>query len=138
MATQMELVQQQTRVRAALTMLPSISRRYTQTLVRHLDPPRQLHPAFQPRTPAPHRHRYPRVSTPHTETRRLTQTRFSLPERRPNLTSRSMISMIPISHHEHLARTYYESDISRCDRAFHQERTDSSPPQDLQYHEEPD
>lgn len=137
MATQMELVQQQTRASSALATLPRISRR-----INHPAPastPRPIHPAFLPRTPAPQRSRSRRIPAPPPTARILTQTRFQMPAPDSQLTTGLIISLTTISHHEHLASTYSEFDNSSSDRAFYQtESTEPSPPLGLQPHEAPD
>ncbi len=139
MATQMELVQQQTRARSALTSLPRIARRISIATTLS-STPRTLHPSFRPRASDASIRTHPRrIPAPATTARILTQTRFQMPEQGSSSTVGSHISLTTISHHEHLARTYCELNTSSSGRAFcHLDSTESPPPQGLQFHEDPD
>ncbi len=118
MATQMELAQQQARARSVLSALTRPFRRVLAVQARNPARP-PLHPAFRPTTTAqPPRQRLRRSSAPSTNPRTLTQTRFAMPEHGSSTNAGSTISLTTITHHEHLARTYSELNISSSGRAF--------------------
>ena len=139
MATQMELAQQQARVRSAFSSVQRVARSLTSPPIR-TSPRPPLHPAFRPTTPATPRQR-PRTPLPprRNSTRILTQTRFVMPEVGRSPTSSSMISLTTITHHEHLAITYSELNHSSSGRALcYTESTETPPPIGVLFHEAPD
>jgi hypothetical protein len=101
-AVQMEILQQQSRLRAALRHLPtSLRRRATDATRSHIP---NLHPSFRPTTPAnvlssnrPRRC----SSTPPPPSRNLTQTYFTITSSGSDA-MRSSVSLRTIPFHEHL------------------------------------
>jgi hypothetical protein len=136
-AVQMEVLQQQSRLRAVLRTLPYSLRRRG-TAPNRLQPPR-LHPAFHPTTTAivpPSRRPRRRSSTP-PPPRHLTQTYFSITSSGSESVTRSSVNLRTIPFHEYLTLQQDEQTNSRG-RVFHHEDTEPPSPLGLQFHEPPD
>jgi hypothetical protein len=135
-AIQMEAIQQQSRVRAALQSRPPPAR----SRVRRSSPP-QIHPSFRPTTPALIRHQrlHRRPSTP-PPTRITLQSRFTTTPLDQSNTSRRQVNFATITHHALLTiQQHSELHDSRRDRVFrHTADTEPPSPQGLRFHEPPD
>ena len=137
-AVQMEILQQQSRLRAALRHLPTSLRRRTTTAPRSHIP--SLHPSFRPTTPAngiPSNRPRRCITTP-PPPRHLTQTYFAITSSGSDAATRSSVSLRTIPFHEHLTLQQNEHISSSSGRVFHHEDTEPPSPLGLQFHEPPD
>jgi hypothetical protein len=136
-AVKMEALQQQSRLRAALSTLPSSLRRrgIFPNRLQNSQPP----PTFRPTTPAtaptsPRPRSRPSVPPP---PRHLTQTYFSITSSGSDSATRSSVNLRTIPFHEYLT-LQHEHTISSSGRVFHHEDTEPPSPLGLQFHEPPD
>jgi hypothetical protein len=136
-AISMEQLQRQSRIRASLRAIPALSRRLS--VPRSITRP-PLHLAFRPKSPTPPTP-LPRpadgdFAVPPPSSRRLTQKRLTITHSSDEDASGLQVNLSAITFHEFLSQQHDEHVNSCRGRVFHhQEDTESSSPQGLQFHE---